>query len=201
MDNEEYIRDGEDAPEEALPDLLTPSRVPPPPARFPKTPESLHGRRFSSYVPALATHTEHSLRQSRTVGRLPQIQPPFDEHLVVKLAASLRPLSSEENGSTRPQSMCKPHKPLSNMLRSWKPRVKENAKSKPTVPPPTGIFGVPLRQSITYANVAISLVDAEGRSYIYGYVPIVVAKCGVYLKEKGMFDVVHVFRLQTYERC
>ena len=50
---------------------------------------------------------------------------------------------------------------------------------------PVGIFGVPLRQSITYANVAISLVDAEGKSYIYGYVPIVVAKCGVYLKEKG----------------
>ena len=51
---------------------------------------------------------------------------------------------------------------------------------------PTGIFGVPLRQSITYANVAISLVDPEGKSYIYGYVPIVVAKCGVYLKEKGL---------------
>ena len=48
-----------------------------------------------------------------------------------------------------------------------------------------GIFGVPLRQSITYANVAISLVDEAGKSYIYGYVPIVVAKCGVYLKEKG----------------
>lgn len=52
---------------------------------------------------------------------------------------------------------------------------------------PTGIFGVPLRQSITYANVAISLVDGEGKSYIYGYVPIVVAKCGVYLKEKGKY--------------
>ena len=50
---------------------------------------------------------------------------------------------------------------------------------------PQGIFGVPLRQSITYANVAISLVDEKGESYIYGYVPIVVAKCGVYLKEKG----------------
>jgi hypothetical protein len=62
-----------------------------------------------------------------------------------------------------------------------------NAKPKlQIVEQPTGIFGVPLRQSITYANVAISLVDAEGKSYIYGYVPIVVAKCGVYLKEKGM---------------
>lgn len=50
---------------------------------------------------------------------------------------------------------------------------------------PSGIFGIPLRQSIPYANVAISLVDLEGKSYIYGYVPIIVAKCGVYLKEKG----------------
>lgn len=48
-----------------------------------------------------------------------------------------------------------------------------------------GIFEVPLRESIVYANVAISLVDEEGRSYIYGYVPIVVAKCGVFLKEQG----------------
>jgi hypothetical protein len=53
---------------------------------------------------------------------------------------------------------------------------------------PQGIFGVPLRQSITYANVAISLIDEDGKSYIYGYVPIVVAKCGVFLKEKGVLD-------------
>lgn len=53
---------------------------------------------------------------------------------------------------------------------------------------PQGIFGVPLRQSIVYANVAISLVDDNGKSYIYGYVPIVVAKCGVFLKEKGGYN-------------
>lgn len=56
------------------------------------------------------------------------------------------------------------------------------------VPPPAtnrGIFGVPLQTSIRYANVAISLFDADGNSFTYGYVPIVVAKCGVYLKEKG----------------
>lgn len=62
--------------------------------------------------------------------------------------------------------------------------VRKNAKQNPAAEP-NGIFGVPLRQSITYANVAISLVDANGKSYIYGYVPIVVAKCGVFLKEKG----------------
>ena len=51
--------------------------------------------------------------------------------------------------------------------------------------PPPGIFGVPLQDSIKYANVAISLTNENGESFIYGYVPIVVAKCGVFLKEKG----------------
>lgn len=48
-----------------------------------------------------------------------------------------------------------------------------------------GIFGIPLKVSIKYANVAISLTNDNGESFIYGYVPIVVAKCGVFLKEKG----------------
>ncbi|KAJ0309061.1 hypothetical protein COL5a_001181 [Colletotrichum fioriniae] len=64
---------------------------------------------------------------------------------------------------------------------------------------PHGIFGVPLRQSITYANVAISLVDENGKSYIYGYVPIVVAKCGVFLKEKAT-TVEGIFRLSGSEK-
>lgn len=59
------------------------------------------------------------------------------------------------------------------------------AASEPEVP--RGIFGVPLITSIPYANVAISLFRENGESYIYGYVPIVVAKCGVFLKEKGWF--------------
>lgn len=54
---------------------------------------------------------------------------------------------------------------------------------------PTGIFGVPLQESIRYANVAISLLDDSNEPYIYGYVPIVVAKCGVYLKEKGSAEI------------
>jgi hypothetical protein len=53
------------------------------------------------------------------------------------------------------------------------------------IEPPRGIFGVPLNVSIKYANVAISLTNDHGESFIYGYVPIVVAKCGVFLKEKG----------------
>ena len=65
---------------------------------------------------------------------------------------------------------------------------------------PTGIFGVPLRQSITYANVAISLVDDSGKSYIYGYVPIVVAKCGVYLKEKGQLSCKYIVGFADHGR-
>ena len=58
-------------------------------------------------------------------------------------------------------------------------------KRFPVEVPPPGIFGVPLAESIRYANVAISLTNDHGESFIYGYVPIVVAKCGVFLKEKG----------------
>ena len=48
-----------------------------------------------------------------------------------------------------------------------------------------GVFGVPLKTSITYANVAISLSNDKGESYIYGYIPIVVARNGALLKEDG----------------
>jgi hypothetical protein len=54
---------------------------------------------------------------------------------------------------------------------------------------PPAIFGVPLRLSITYANVPINLFDDEGKAYIYGYVPIVVAKIGVYVEEKGVLII------------
>ncbi|GAB7343039.1 hypothetical protein MBLNU457_g1128t1 [Dothideomycetes sp. NU457] len=84
---------------------------------------------------------------------------------------------------------------LAHWWKSFKrgnPRVEEGKA-------PQGIFGVPLQQSIRYANVAISLFNDEGQSYIYGYVPIVVAKCGVFLKEKAV-DVEGIFRLAGSEK-
>lgn len=57
---------------------------------------------------------------------------------------------------------------------------------------------MPLQDSIRYANVAISLINDEGHSYIYGYVPIVVAKCGVFLKEKGVSVQASCTRVYTY---
>ncbi|KAI4110335.1 MAG: hypothetical protein LQ339_001502 [Xanthoria mediterranea] len=83
-------------------------------------------------------------------------------------------------------------------LASWWKNFKKNTKKEEEkvdhIEPPSGIFGVALQDSIRYANVAISLTNEHGESYIYGYVPIVVAKCGVFLKEKAT-DVEGIFRL------
>jgi len=46
---------------------------------------------------------------------------------------------------------------------------------------------------LRYANVSIGLTDADGKTIIWGYIPIVVAKCGVFLKEKGtLFNLSNV---------
>ncbi|KAK3655202.1 GTPase activating protein (GAP) for Rho1p [Elasticomyces elasticus] len=47
------------------------------------------------------------------------------------------------------------------------------------------VFGVALEMSIRYANVAISLHDDQGKKYIYGYVPIVLARCTKFLREQA----------------
>jgi hypothetical protein len=54
-----------------------------------------------------------------------------------------------------------------------------------TTPTYEKVFAVPLSQSLLYANAAISLMDEEGKQYIYGYIPIIVAKIGVFLKDEG----------------
>ncbi|KAH8600946.1 hypothetical protein B0O99DRAFT_681805 [Bisporella sp. PMI_857] len=77
--------------------------------------------------------------------------------------------------------------------------VEQEINQSEIVEQPPRIFGVPLRTSIAYANVAISLIDDDGKSYIYGYVPIVVAKCGVFLKEKAT-NVAGIFRMSGSEK-
>ncbi|KAI4630113.1 hypothetical protein J4E80_001046 [Alternaria sp. BMP 0032] len=106
------------------------------------------------------------------------------------------------NGEPQPAPFATPEPASSRRdLTSWwrqfskRPAKKEDEK-EPALP---GIFGVPLIQSIPYANVAISLFNEHGESYIYGYVPIVVAKCGVFLKEKAT-DVEGIFRLAGSEK-
>ncbi|KAK0544610.1 GTPase activating protein (GAP) for Rho1p [Tilletia horrida] len=59
---------------------------------------------------------------------------------------------------------------------------------------PGGVFGVPLRTSLKYASVAISMAAEDGKEYVWGYVPVVVAKVGLFLKENAT-QVEGVFRI------
>ncbi|KAJ5278705.1 hypothetical protein N7478_004077 [Penicillium angulare] len=79
-------------------------------------------------------------------------------------------------------------------IKATSPSDRSHPVASRVIEPPRGIFGVPLNESIKYANVAISLTNEQGENFIYGYVPIVVAKCGVFLKEKAT-DVEGIFRL------
>lgn len=91
----------------------------------------------------------------------------------------LNKTSSEEQASTKAS------------LRAWwasftKPRQKKPIENK--------VFGVPLRQSLKYASVAISVAGDDGQQYVWGYVPVIVAKVGLYLKENAT-EVEGVFRI------
>jgi hypothetical protein len=66
-----------------------------------------------------------------------------------------------------------------SQMRSMNKQLESTTEAQPVV------FGVPLHTSMRYANVAISLFNDEGQKYVYGYVPILVGKTGVFLKENG----------------
>lgn len=109
----------------------------------------------------------------------------------------------------RPRTTDKPEQDVSTSpgkkkLRRWTSFQRRPAERLET--PPRTVFGVPLVTSIRYANVGVSLQDEEGGKYIYGYVPIVVAKCGIYLKESGQFEhfpsLCHIMNdTSTKDRC
>ncbi|PWN33008.1 RhoGAP-domain-containing protein [Meira miltonrushii] len=60
--------------------------------------------------------------------------------------------------------------------------------------PFNAVFGEPLRKSLKYASVAISMAGEDGKQYVWGYVPIIVAKTGLFLKENAT-EVEGVFRI------
>ena len=61
-------------------------------------------------------------------------------------------------------------------------RSKAQALAQVYVPPPPGVvFGRPLKDSLRCASVQISTLDATGNLYIYGYIPVVVAKWCVHV--------------------
>ncbi|KAI7949331.1 hypothetical protein MJO28_008152 [Puccinia striiformis f. sp. tritici] len=59
---------------------------------------------------------------------------------------------------------------------------------------PSRVFGTKLEDSLQTASVAISMIGSDQKAYIYGFIPVVVAKCGLYLKENGT-HIEGIFRI------
>ncbi|GAA95766.1 uncharacterized protein L969DRAFT_92890 [Mixia osmundae IAM 14324] len=55
-----------------------------------------------------------------------------------------------------------------------------------TAPTASSVFGVPLEESLRRASVAISMLGSDDKQFIYGYIPVVIAKCGLFLKENAI---------------
>ncbi|EJF64820.1 Rho GTPase activation protein [Dichomitus squalens] len=88
-------------------------------------------------------------------------------------------------------------------LKSWwnsftfAQRAKKEAEEKKAAggaEPQNVVFGKPLKESLKYASVQISTANANGELYVWGYIPVVVAKCGLYLKENAT-EVEGTFRV------
>ncbi|PWN28150.1 Rho GTPase activation protein [Jaminaea rosea] len=73
-------------------------------------------------------------------------------------------------------------------------KVKLQNKDKKAAQDDNKVFGVPLRKSLKYASVAISMAGDDGKQYVWGYVPVIVAKVGLYLKENAV-ETEGVFRI------
>ena len=67
-------------------------------------------------------------------------------------------------------------------------RLDKMSKSSAYSKPENRVLGVPLHVSIKYANVAISLTNEKGETFVYGHIPIYVGKICVFLKKKGVFS-------------
>lgn len=77
----------------------------------------------------------------------------------------------------------------------WSAFTKGKGKDKkPAATDDNRVFGKPLRKSLKYASVAISMAGDDGKQYVWGYVPVIVAKVGLYLKENAV-DTEGVFRI------
>ncbi|KAL5525703.1 hypothetical protein ACEPAG_7040 [Sanghuangporus baumii] len=59
---------------------------------------------------------------------------------------------------------------------------------------PHPVFGAPLNESLKFAAVQISTANSNGELYVWGDIPVVVAKCGLYLKENAT-EVEGTFRV------
>ncbi|OBZ89855.1 Rho-GTPase-activating protein 5 [Choanephora cucurbitarum] len=76
-------------------------------------------------------------------------------------------------------------------VRNWlKKMMASTKKHNPYDQPSLDVFGVPLVQSLQIANTPIAY---ESKEIVIGLIPIIVAKCGSFLKDQGLY-VEGVFR-------
>ncbi|KAI9567365.1 Rho GTPase activation protein [Boletus coccyginus] len=71
----------------------------------------------------------------------------------------------------------------SQFTHAQKPKKPEY--DRPPSPEHHPVFGKPLKESLRRASVQISTANANGDLYVWGYIPVVVAKCGLHLKENA----------------
>ncbi|KAG5339820.1 Rho-GTPase-activating protein 5 [Termitomyces sp. T112] len=82
---------------------------------------------------------------------------------------------------------------------SFAQRLKKETEWRPDDATPDGpVFGVPLKESLKHASVPISTATTKGDLYLWGTVPVVVAKCGNYLKNNA--EVPGTFRINGSSR-
>ncbi|KAF8239691.1 Rho GTPase activation protein [Tricholoma matsutake] len=90
--------------------------------------------------------------------------------------------------------------PTKASLKAWWNHFTFNQKAKKDSEPRNTdgvvhtVFGKPLGESLRYASVQISTPNTNGELYVWGYIPVVVAKCGLYLKENAT-EVAGTFRV------
>lgn len=138
---------------------------------------------------------------------IPQVHSPPPSWLPGSAGASdfLRPLLSHKSRSTN-----NVHQTRSNSLSHSVSQQDQNSaslrqhrdsflQSNPLIDENSKYFGIPLADAISQAAAKISILgshplDADDSVLHYGRIPIVVAKCGVYLKNNGL-NVEGIFRV------
>lgn len=89
-------------------------------------------------------------------------------------------------------TILKPNKWDSFVSTVWRQRRDKASKPETSAKPEFHVLGSSLHEAIKVANVAITLTNEKGEGFVYGYIPIYVAKICVFLKEEGSFSIHHL---------
>ncbi|PGH17526.1 hypothetical protein AJ79_01126 [Helicocarpus griseus UAMH5409] len=82
---------------------------------------------------------------------------------------------------------------IGSRIRKWSGfRNTSREKNKPADTPT--VFGAPLDVCLRHAGLAISYIDDSGNGTIIGYIPVIVGKTGLFLKEKAT-EVENIFSI------